>query len=142
MTNRRAQLGMTMFLTAEAVFFFLLVLAFAYFREIPALIAPRVWLCTVLLLASTLSMWRGTAGSGLWLWVTIAIGVAFLLDQAVFFGTTFFILAGIHGLHLLAGLIALAMGPISALRAIALYWYFFTAVWLAIVLVAYFWGAA
>jgi heme/copper-type cytochrome/quinol oxidase subunit 3 len=127
---------MVMFLLAETVFFFLLILAFAYFGAMPHAISKTEWVLTALLLASNLSMWRAVAGSRLWLWVTIVLGFAFLIGQAVFFGTTFFTLAGIHGLHMLAGLIALAIVPASALRAIALYWYFFVAVWLAIFLLA------
>jgi heme/copper-type cytochrome/quinol oxidase subunit 3 len=132
--TKRAQLGMAMFLISEGVFFFLLILAFRYFAPIPA-ITPTAWLFTAVLLASALSVWRG------WRWATIALGAAFLIGQALFFGTTFFVLAGIHGLHIVAGLIALAIVPVSALRTMALYWYFFTAVWLAIVLVAYFGSA-
>jgi heme/copper-type cytochrome/quinol oxidase subunit 3 len=127
--TKRAQLGMAMFLIAEAVFFFLLILAFAYFRAIPR-IAPTGMLLTAALLASVFSMWRA------WRWVTIALGVVFLIGQAGYFGTTFFTLAAVHGLHVLAGLIALALVPASALRTMALYWYFFTAVWIVIFVVA------
>ena len=132
--TQRAQLGMAMFLISEGVFFFLLILAFRYFAPIPA-ITPTGWLFTALLLASALTVWRR------WRWATIALGAVFLIGQALFLGTTSFILAGIHGLHILGGLIALAIVPVSALRTLALYWYFFTAVWLAIVLVDYFGSA-
>jgi cytochrome c oxidase subunit 3 len=135
--NRRAELGMALFLIAETVFFFLLILAFAYFRAMPQGISRLGWLLTALLLASTVSMWRAAAESRLWLWVTIALGAAFLAGQAIFFGTTFFTLAGVHGLHILAGLIALAVAPSDAIKVVALYWYFFVVVWLAIVLVMY-----
>jgi len=129
MTQKRAQLGMALFLIPEAVFFFLLILAFSYFGGKPVI--PRLgWLFTALLLASSLCMWRG------WRWGTIALGAAFLISQVFyFFGTPFFILAGIHGLHVLAGLIALAIVPASALRVMALYWYFLMAVWLVIILI-------
>jgi heme/copper-type cytochrome/quinol oxidase subunit 3 len=130
MTHKRAQLGMALFLIPEAVFFFLLILAFAYFGEKPHPILRLGWLFTALLLASSLSMRRG------WRWVTIALGAVFLVSQAVYFGTTFFILAGIHGLHVLAGLIALAIVPATAVRVMALYWYFITSVWLVILLAA------
>jgi heme/copper-type cytochrome/quinol oxidase subunit 3 len=148
---------MAMFLMAEAVFFFLLILAFVYFRG-SALLSLRAGLLdTGLLLASTLSMWRAVTGSRLWLVVTIALGTTFLAGQGSqslslmrdgvtmsqgLFGTTFFTLIGVHGLHILAGLIALAIVPSSALRSMALYWYFFAAVWLVIFLVVYVWSAA
>ena len=135
--NRRAELGMALFLIAETVFFFLLILAFAYFRAMPPRISPLGWLFTALLLASAVSMWRAAAESRPWLWVTIALGAAFLAGQSVFFRTTFFTLAGIHGLHILAGLIALAVAPSAAIKVVALYWYFFVVLWLVIVLVMY-----
>jgi heme/copper-type cytochrome/quinol oxidase subunit 3 len=118
--TKRAQFGIAMFLCAEAVFFFLLILASFYFGEKPHLIS---YLGLLLLLASNLSMWRG------WRWVTIAFGVAFLVALS---GTGSNILTGIYGLHILAGLIALALVPASALKAMALYWYFFSAVWIVI----------
>lgn len=154
--TRRAQLGMAMFLIAEAVFFFLLLLAFVYFR------APRSNLSfaagslgTALLLASSLSMWRSTQGSRLWLVVTIALGAAFLIGRAMedvrlvgggvtmsegLFGTTFFTLTGVHSLHVLLGVVALAVLPPAALRVMAMYWHFFVALWVAIFLVAYVWS--
>jgi heme/copper-type cytochrome/quinol oxidase subunit 3 len=122
--TQRAQLGMAMFLISEAVFFFLLILGCFYFGEKPKLISH---LGLLLLLASNLSMWRG------WRWVTIALGAAFLIALS---GTGSNILTGIHGLHILAGLIALALVPPSALKVMALYWYFFSAVWIAIFIIA------
>ena len=135
--NRRAELGMALFLIAETAFFFLLVLAFAYFRAMPQGISPWGWFFTALLVASAASVWRAAAESRLCLWVTIALGAAFLAGQSIFFGTTFFTLAGIHGLHILAGLIALAVAPPTVIKVVALYWYFFVILWLAIVVVIY-----
>jgi heme/copper-type cytochrome/quinol oxidase subunit 3 len=45
-------------------------------------------------------------------------------------------LTAVHGLFVFAGIISIAAVPLSALRTVALYWYFFTAVWLVIFLVA------
>jgi heme/copper-type cytochrome/quinol oxidase subunit 3 len=155
--TRRAQLGMAIFLIAEAVFFFLLILAFVYFRAKANLNLGAGLLDTGLLLASSLSMSRAVGGSRLWQAVTIVLGAAFLAGQGSqflhliragvtvgqgLFGTTFFTLTGAHGLHVLAGLVALAIVPSSALRSLALYWYFFAAVWVVIFLSAYVWGAA
>ena len=157
MTDRRAQLGMALFLIAEAVFFFLLILAFLYLRG-PAprdLHLPITSLYTALLLASAFTMWRAAtsaAGSRLWVGITIGLGAAFLLGQGSeylrlirdgvtisqgLFGTTFFTLAGVHGLHVLVGLIALGIIPSTAIRTMALYWYFFAGLWFVIFLVAY-----
>lgn len=126
MTNR-AQLGMAMFLLADAVFFLLLILASAYFRATPHLIGAWGWLLTALLLAGSLSIWRG------WRWITVALGAAFC---AVLFATAASMLTGLYGLFVLAGVVAVAVVPSSGLRAMALYWYFFTAVWLVIFVVA------
>lgn len=154
-------MGMGMFLIAEAVFFFLLILAFVYFRTAGAgkLNLGAGAFDTGCLLASSFTMWRAvsTAGSRLWLAITIGFGALFLAAEGSqclrlirdgvtmrtgLFGTTFFTLTGVHGLHVLAGLVALAVVPATAMRTVALYWYFFAAVWLAIFLVAYVWGAA
>ena len=122
--TKRAHLGMALFLIAETVFFFLLILACVYFGEKPHLIS-RVAL--VLLLASNLSLWRG------WRWVTIALGAAFLV---ALFGSGSNMLTGIHGVHMLAGLIALAVVPASTLKVMALYWYFFSAIGIVMFIVA------
>jgi heme/copper-type cytochrome/quinol oxidase subunit 3 len=158
-TERRSQLGMAMFLLSEAVFFFLLILAFVYFRAAGAgnLNLEAGALDTAGLLASVFSMRRATAGDRRWLAITMGLGAVFLVGQGIqylqlirdgvtisqgLFGTTFFTLAGAHGLHVLIGLVALAMVPSTAMRTMALYWYFFAGVWLVIFLVAYVWSAA
>ena len=94
--TERAQLGMAMFLIAEAVFFFLLILAFAYFRAMPQ--RSRPWDGSSQLRSSraAVSMWRAMPNS-LWLWITIALGAAFLGRAVIFLGTTFFTLAGFTG---------------------------------------------
>ena len=119
--TKRAQLGMAMFLISEAVFFLLLILAFKYFAASPGLSSRNGWILTILLLACSLSLWRA------WRWVSVALGAVFLIGL---FATSYTVLTGIHGLHILAGIIAIAIVPAPALRTMALYWYFFTAVWL------------
>jgi len=152
--RQRAQLGMAMFLLAETVFFFLLILAFLYFHGSNKDLHLQITaIYSVLLVVSVFSLWRAAASrSRKWLAVTIGLGAAFVVGQAgeylrliqdgvtmrqSLFGTTFFTLAGMHELHVLAGLIALAVVPFSALRVIALYWTFFVFVWLVIFIVAY-----
>lgn len=121
--TKRAQLGMAMFLIAEAVFFFLLILACAYFRALPRLHTLVGWILTALLLAGSVSVWRK------WRWAALALGAVFLVGLA---GTPFAMLTALLGLFVLAGVIALAVIPATGLRALSLYWYFFTAVWLVI----------
>src|SRR5581483_7261987 len=78
---------------------------------------------TVCLLASSFTMWRAVVtGVRGWLIGTAALGTAFLVGQGTeysrliaqkvtisqgLFGTTFFTLTGIHGLHVLAGIVTL-----------------------------------
>jgi len=125
--TKRVQLGMAMFLISETVFFFLLILAFSYFRALPNLSSAPGWIVTISLLAASLSLWRA------WRWLTIAWGAVFLTG---IFWTSLSVLTAIHALHILVGMVALALVPSRALRAMSLYWYFFTAVWLAIFLMA------
>jgi hypothetical protein len=125
--TKRAQLGMAMFLISATVFFFLLILASAYFRAMPRLYSPSGWILTALLLAGSVSIWRK------WRWGAVALGAVFLVGLA---GTPFAMLTVVLGLFVFAGVIALAVVPASGLRALSFYWYFFTAVWLVILGVA------
>lgn len=129
---------------------------------------------TVSLLASSFTVWRaekcysrGRNGAFLnWLLATILLGVIFLFGQGReyihlyranitvsrnIFGSTFFTLTGFHGLHVLLGLIALAIllgvaladrsgRQSSAVRTIATYWHFVDWVWVVIFSVVYLWG--
>jgi heme/copper-type cytochrome/quinol oxidase subunit 3 len=122
--TRRAQIGMVLFLIAEAVFFSLLIGAFNYFAAKPLLPARIGWLLIIPLLAASLCAWRR------WRWAAVALGAAFLIGL---FATAFSPLPLILGLHILAGIIGSAIVSAPALRAMALYWCFFTVVWIVIV---------
>ncbi len=175
--RQRAKLGMAMFLLVEAVFFFMLILAFVYFRgeSIKAAAASlnlrATAIYTACLIASSFTMWRAKTsaalarnGVRLWLGLTIALGSLFLLGQGSeylrllrqgvtmsqgLFGTTFFTLTGIHGLHVVAGILLLAIlfGVTAhrgeresvAVETIAMYWYFVDAAWIAIFSIVYLW---
>jgi len=132
-TRKRLELGMYMFLIAEAVFFFLLILAFRYLAATPSLSSRNGWILTALLAAGSVSIWRR------WRWATVALGAAFVIAVVVLGAP---LLVMIHALHILAGLIAVAIIPASAFRVMALYWHFFTAVWIAIFLIVYSGGVA
>jgi heme/copper-type cytochrome/quinol oxidase subunit 3 len=121
--TKRAQIGMAMLLISEAVFFFLLILACVYLRALPSLSARSGWLLTAVVLASSVCIWRG------WRWAALALGAVFVIGL---FATIFSMLTAVLGMFVLAGLIAMAVVPVRALRTMALYWYFCTAVWLAI----------
>ncbi len=170
--RQRARLGMAMFLLNEVVFFFLLIAAFVYLRN-PGAAAGSLHLApaavyTACLLASSVTMGvaaRSKPGRGrAWVGITIALGTVFLAGQAreyvrlfhqnltissSVFGTTFFTLTGMHGLHVAIGIvllgILLAPAPAGdfgeqqtvALEIVAWYWYFVDAVWLGIFAVVY-----
>ncbi len=129
---------------------------------------------TIALLASSLTVWR--AGQGIrahargrfraWMLATLALGAAFLYGEASewiglfhknvtvsrnLFGTTFFTVTGLHGLHVFSGLVALAIllavnweAPVHAgqagVDAAALYWHFVDGVWIVIFAVIYVWA--
>lgn len=163
--ERRAPLGMLMFLLNEAVLFFMLIAAYVYFHGSTVGTAARslnlasAAIFTICLLASSFTMWRAAGRGRLWLGVTLGLGAIFLFGQGAEywhlfhqnitmagnqFGTTFFTLTGIHALHVFIGLILVAIllrGAASRamLDSIALYWYFVDAVWLVIFAVVYLW---
>jgi hypothetical protein len=122
--TKRAQIGMAMFLIAETVFFSLLIGAFKYFAP-PLLLPSRVrWLSSFVLLAASLFAWCR------WRWADVAMGVAFLVGLSVTGSSP---LTVVHGLHIFAGAIGSAIVPPHALRVMALYWLFFSVVWIAMV---------
>ena len=99
-----------------------------------------------------------------WLQVTISLGVFFLLCQALeyylapftfqdtVFGGTFYILTGLHGLHVLVGTIFLIVCCWRASRlhftlwkqvgfkSAVWYWHFVDVVWIFLFIVIYVWG--
>ncbi len=136
----------------------------------------RTGIYSLFLLASSGSMWlsgrslkRSRLGATtFWLAVTVLFGAIFLFGQGTEwaslvasgvlprtneFGSTFFTLTGFHGLHVLIGLLMLAVlsgfalsgalrpgrrGPgLGSLEAIALYWHFVDGVWIVIFSIVY-----
>jgi cytochrome c oxidase subunit III len=93
--------------------------------------------------------------------LTIVLGAIFLANQALeyaelefqidshAYGSMFYLLTGFHGLHVLGGLVALAivawivfsrfsrMPSAPTLRAVSYYWHFVDVVWVAMFLVVY-----
>lgn len=171
------KLGMAIFLGSEAVFFILLILGYLNFRSASNPVAaqhlePAVTaLFTASLLASSLTLWQAERGfrnqrpsAPAWLLITLVLGAIFLAGQGMeymklfhenitpaqgLFGTTFFTLTGLHGLHVLTGLLILAIlswlalkgffrrGQPTALETFALYWHFVDGVWIVIFAVVY-----
>jgi len=119
---------------------------------------------TLLLLASsgTMNAAVGAARGGRtsvrrWLAATVALGAAFLVGQAIEFdslattrhvglasdhaASTFYVIAGFHGLHVAAGILALLgvarRGARESIEVAALYWQFVDLVWIVIFTVVY-----
>jgi heme/copper-type cytochrome/quinol oxidase subunit 3 len=135
---------------------------------------PYTSFFTIFLFSSSASMALVTShlhrndASGVrrWLVVTIVLGAVFLLGQGYeyvrlytdnitisrnLWGSTFFTLTGFHGLHVLVGLIAMAIlvGLVrpgtdkpraeSGVESVSIYWHFVDAVWVVIFSVVYLW---
>ncbi|MCU1279824.1 MAG: cytochrome c oxidase subunit [bacterium] len=147
-----ARFGMWVFLVTDAMAFGALLLAYALLRaraEAWPDVAARVHLplpalATVLLLVSSLTLARGRvvatnalggAFVGLQAFEWIALGrhgVGFAADRAA---SSFFVLTGWHGLHVLVGLLLLAVA--GARKPVALFWQFVDAVWIVLFTVFY-----
>jgi heme/copper-type cytochrome/quinol oxidase subunit 3 len=128
-----------------------------------------LWLSSATIALCPSRVARGDArGMRLWLLATIALGAVFLAGELIewldLFGqqvtaasnvwsTTFFTLTGIHGLHVIVGLLMMLslIGvsfrvPIphsgeSSLEIVSLYWHFVDGMWVLIYGVVYFWSA-
>ncbi len=134
----------------------------------------RTGIFTVCLIASSLTVAQAgksirvnnRTGLRAWLLATLVLGAVFLFGQLGeyarlfnqnvtisrdLFGTTFFTLTGFHGLHVLAGLIALGViailafasdmqhAPSRAVEVVSLYWHFVDVVWIIIFGIVYLW---
>jgi len=161
-----AQLGMWVFLAVVAMLFAAFLSAYIIRRESADWVMIRLpailWANTALLAVSSLTLERGRslarrgglAAGRSWLGGTTFLGLAFvggqllawwqLAAQGVFLptsphGSFFYILTGLHALHLLGGLILLLVATLSrrtdatALRRVDLattYWHFLGALWI------------
>lgn len=120
-------------------------------------------LFTALLLASSATIQQAVravqrddrASMQRWLWLTVALAAAFLANQgrewsvvdfsadSHSFGSAFFVMTGFHGLHVLGGILAMAVllarsldtrfgrAQLGAVEVVGYYWHVVDAVWLA-----------
>lgn len=174
----RGRVGIGALLVAESAVFAILVAAYVFYvgqsRSGPTprdLLVPPV-AATACLLASSLTIARavavlraGRAGFAAWWAVTLGLGVVFLAATAAewarllgrhgftirtnLFGTTYYALVGLHGCHVAAGVLALAVVLALAWRGrvrpsharhvdvLAIYWHFVDAVWVVVFGVVY-----
>ncbi|MDE3102571.1 MAG: heme-copper oxidase subunit III [Chloroflexota bacterium] len=174
--EQRPLLGVAIFIASESMFFLSVIFAFVQLRPADMstpkalLDVGRTFLFSLCLFASsgtiTLSH-RGGARHRGWLAATWILGAIFLVGQGSeywrllqagispssgVFETAFFTLTGLHGLHVLVGLVALATLFVVAtvrpegLRGVAWegvswYWHFVDAVWVVVFSVVYLWTA-
>jgi heme/copper-type cytochrome/quinol oxidase subunit 3 len=165
------------FIGSEAAFFVLLIIAYVFYTALSrggpspeaSLDVGRTGVFTVLLIASSATFHLAERSHDalrrsrrdMWLGVTIALGLAFLIGQVTEYGrmfgggirvgtnlfaTTFFTLTGFHGLHVLGGLVALSILlalalrgrlPTAGLRGVGYYWHFVDVVWIVVFSVVY-----
>lgn len=119
---------------------------------------------TVVLVLSSFSMQKAVydlehdrrASARFWIVVTIFLGAAFLANQVYewthvaflpstnAFGSLFFLMTGVHGLHVFLGLVAMALlmlritgkskdpGLLAVTQSVSYYWHFVDIVWVAL----------
>ncbi|MGH9469548.1 MAG: cytochrome c oxidase subunit 3 [Terriglobia bacterium] len=146
-----------------------MVLKGASHHWVPTALPSIIYVNSILLLVSslTLEFSRGSLTAGMerrflaWLYVTLGLGAAFIAGQLVAWrdlvakgiylatdpsSSFFYLLTAAHGLHLLGGIVALALVVAQAPRiarglkrrslldATAIYWHFMYALWVYILL--------
>lgn len=175
----RGRVGMCALIAAEAAIFTIFVVAYLFYvgkslsgpmpREV---LSPPIFY-TVCLLSSSLTIHfaaralrRGNVrGFGAWWLLTITLGGLFLYGTASewhrliyekgltistnLFGTTYYSLVGLHGFHVVVGLVCLStvmaftlFGEVKQEHAeridvLSLYWHFVDAVWIVVFTVVY-----
>jgi cytochrome c oxidase subunit 3 len=175
----RGPVAMFCLIAAEAAIFTIFVVAYLFYagknpmgpQPKDVLEAPIFY--SICLLSSSLTIHMAVValrkGSirnfGMWWFATIALGAAFLYGTASewhrliyrdgltistnLFGTTYYSLVGLHGSHVVIGLVAMATvmafafsGKVSLEHAervdvLSLYWHFVDAVWVVVFTVVY-----
>ena len=175
----RGRVGMFGLIAAEAAIFTIFVVAYLFYvgksftGPMPRDVLSVPIFYTICLLSSSLTIHlavkalrRGNVRVfGDWWLVTIALGAAFIYGTAMewhrliyhdgltistnLFGTTYYSLVGLHGFHVVVGLLALSMvmvftllGNVGSEQAervdvLSLYWHFVDAVWVIVFTVVY-----
>lgn len=171
--------GFIVFLISETMLFLGLFVAYLTFRAVtptwppagtpaPELLLPGI--NTVILLSSSLVIHQADVavkrnqirGARLWFLATIAMGASFLAGQVYeyyhlgfglktnLFASTFYVLTGFHGLHVLVGLLLMGIvlwrsrrpGHYTAekhfgMEAAEIYWHFVDGVWVILFTLLY-----
>lgn len=175
----KAKVGLVVFLAVVGTFFALFTSGYFMRQEVSdwrSLPLPRIlWVNTALLILGSVSLQRALvlarrhdiAGVRLWLGAACIVTIGFLVGQMLAWqqlassgfvldgnpaNSFFYLLTGLHGLHILGGLVALGRATASAwddtmapeklrLRAdlCALYWHFLLFIWFVLVVVMLGW---
>jgi len=175
----RGRVGMFGLIAAEAAIFTIFVVAYLFYvgksltGPLPKDVLSVPIIYTICLLSSSLtihlaakSLRRGSVrGFGILWFATIALGAAFLYGTATewhrliyqegltistnLFGTTYYSLVGLHGFHVVVGLVGLSivmalmlLGNVRSdhadrVEVLSLYWHFVDAVWVVVFAVVY-----
>jgi cytochrome c oxidase subunit III len=175
----RGRVGMFSLIAAEAAIFTIFVVAYLFYigkslaGPLPKDVLSVPVFFTICLLSSSLTVHlagqalrRGRVrGFGIWLFATITLGAAFMYGTAAewhrliyhdgltistnLFGTTYYSLVGLHGFHVVMGLLGLStvmaftiFGAVRTEHAeridvLSLYWHFVDAVWVVVFTVVY-----
>ena len=175
----RGRVGMFGLIAAEAAIFTIFVVAYLFYvgksltGPMPKDVLSVPIFYTICLLSSSLTIHlavkalrRGNVRVfGDWWLVTIVLGAAFIYGTAMewhrlifhdgltistnLFGTTYYSLVGLHGFHVVVGLLALSMVMVFTLLGnvrsehaervdvLSLYWHFVDAVWVIVFTVVY-----
>jgi cytochrome c oxidase subunit 3/cytochrome o ubiquinol oxidase subunit 3 len=175
----RGRVGMFALIAAEAAIFTIFVVAYLYYTgksltgPLPRDVLDVPIFYTICLLSSSLTihfaigaLQKGNIRTfGTWWFTTIALGAAFLYGTASewhrliyvdgltistnLFGTTYYSLVGLHGFHVVVGLVALSavmlltfLGNVKTehtyrVEVLSLYWHFVDVVWVVVFTVVY-----
>jgi cytochrome c oxidase subunit III len=175
----RGRVGMFGLIAAEAAIFTIFLVAYLFYigkslaGPMPKDVLSVPIFFTICLLSSSLTIHlaakalrRGNVrGFGTWWFATIALGITFMYGTATewqrliyhdrltistnLFGTTYYSLVGLHGFHVVVGLVSLSivmaltlLGSVRSEHAervdvLSLYWHFVDAVWIVVFTVVY-----
>jgi cytochrome c oxidase subunit III len=176
----RGRVGMWCLIAAESAIFSIFVVAYLYYagkslngptpREVlhvPIFNSICLFASSFTIVMAEHAIARGkTKLFSIWWLLTIVLGAIFILGTArewyhliyvehltissSLFGTTFYSLVGLHGFHVIVGLIGLSITMIFAafgyvkqehaprIQVFAMYWHFVDAIWVVVLTVVYF----
>jgi cytochrome c oxidase subunit 3 len=172
--------GMVIFLLSESVIFLAFFAGYAVLKLSSPIWLPQgvegletrePLINTIVLVSSSFVAWFAEtrlhrrqlwAFRGLWL-LTMAMGTYFVIGQAIewrqlafglgsgVFGSTFYLLTGFHGLHVITGILLMALmfwrsfrpgnyeGGEAGVTSVSLFWHFVDVIWVVLFLLIYVW---